>query len=127
MTERDARSAAFYLMLARAVATVHGLFAVFAVFGGFLLARLPWVIWPHVAAVLWTLGTLAFDWGRPLTPLEKSLRSRAGVPSFEVGFVQHYIMRTDYARTDARRLHVLLAIVVLTFNIFVYLLLFRPT
>ncbi|MBA3646436.1 MAG: DUF2784 domain-containing protein [Gemmatimonadaceae bacterium] len=113
-------------MLARAVATAHGLFAVFAVFGGFLIARLPWVIWPHVAAVLWTLGTLALDWGCPLTPLEKSLRSRAGAPSFDVGFVQHYIMRTDYTRTAARRLHVLLAIVVFTFNIFVYLRLFRP-
>jgi Protein of Unknown function (DUF2784) len=109
-----------YLFFARLVAASHLAYALFAAFGGLLVQRFPLIMWPHLAALVWAVGTLALDWGCPVTPWEKSLRERAGATSYEEGFVQHYILRTHYSRSGARRIHILLAIVLLLFNIFVY-------
>ena len=109
-----------HLFLARVVAAVHLAYAVFATFGGLLVQRYPLLLWLHLPALVWALGTLVLDWGCPVTPLEKSLREQAGAPSYEEGFVQHYILRTHYSRSGARRIHALLAIAILLFNVLVY-------
>lgn len=108
------------LFLARLVALVHIAYAVFAALGGLLVLRYRWLMWPQLIGLFWALGTLMLDWGCPLTPLEKSLRQRAGAPSYETGFVQHYFLRTNYSRAGARRIHALLAIAILLFNVLVY-------
>ena len=114
-----------YLRLARLVAFVHIGYALFAALGGLLVLRYRWLLWPHLVALFWALGTLSLDWGCPLTPLEKSLRERAGVPSYEPGFVQHYFLRTNYSESAARRVHLLLALVILLVNVLVYDLIFH--
>jgi len=113
-------SAMRYLFFARIVAAFHIAYALFAAFGGLLVPRFPLVMWPHLVALVWAFGTLTLDWGCPVTPLEKSLRERAGATSYEEGFVQHYILRTHYSRAGARRIHTLLAIALLLFNVLVY-------
>ena len=109
-----------FLFFARVVAAVHLAFALFAAFGGFLVQRFPLLMWPQLAALVWCLGTLALDWGCPVTPWEKSLRERAGTPSYDEGFVKKYLLRTHYSRSGARRIHTLLAIALLLFNVLVY-------
>jgi Protein of Unknown function (DUF2784). len=109
-----------YLLRARLVAAAHFAFSIFAVFGALLVRAFPFLLWVHLAAVLWAAGTLAFDWSCPLTPLEKELRARAGVSSYDSGFVQHYFLRTSHSPTEARRVHVLLSLALLTFNVFLY-------
>ena len=109
-----------YLVLAKVVAALHFTYAVFAALGGLLVSRFSLLIWLHLPALFWALGTLALDWGCPVTPLEKSLLQRAGAVSYDEGFVQHYILRTHYSRSGARRIHTLLAVVLLLFNVVVY-------
>jgi hypothetical protein len=109
-----------YLVRARLVAAAHIAFSVFAVFGGLLVGVFPILLWPHLAAVFWAAGTLSFDWSCPLTPLEKRLRVQAGVPSYDTGFVQHYFLRTSHSPSETRRVHVLLALALLSFNFFLY-------
>lgn len=82
--------------------------------------RVPVLLWTHIPALVWSIGTLSFDWGCPVTPLEKFLRERAGESSYEEGFVQHYVTRTTLSGGDARRLHVLLALALLVINVFAY-------
>jgi hypothetical protein len=109
-----------YLLFARVINSIHIAFALFAAFGGLLVLRFPLLMWPQLAALFWSLGTLALDWGCPVTPWEKSLRIRGGGTSYDEGFVQHYFLRTNYSRVGARRIHTLLALVLLIFNVWVY-------
>ncbi len=114
------RSGLAYLLLAKLVAFGHTAFSVFALFGGLLVARFGWVFWPHMVAFAWAFGTLAFDWGCPVTPFEKSLLERAGAPVYQEGFVQHYLTRTALSEDRARQLHVLLAIALGLANLLIY-------
>ncbi len=109
-----------YLILAKAVAAIHFLFSVFAVGGAFIVPVFPHLLWPHLVAVVWSVGTLAFDWGCPLTPWEKRLTERAGRDAYAEGFLQHYIFRAQRSPADSRRMHVYMAIALLVFNVAVY-------
>ncbi len=109
-----------YLVLAKLVALGHIAFAAFAILGGFLVARYVWLFWPHMLAFAWSFATLAFDWGCPVTPLEKSLLQRAGAPSYREGFVQHYLTRTTYSQQQSRRLHILLSAALVLANELIY-------
>lgn len=120
MTITETMSTAAYLYLARIVAVLHIAFAIFALFGGFVTSRAPALLWPHLASAAWAFGTLAFDWGCPVTPLEKYLRGRAGTASYDGGFVQHYLTRTAYSGKRSQRLHALLALMLLAINLFAY-------
>jgi hypothetical protein len=113
-----------YLMFARILNAFHIAFALFAAFGGLLVAQYHPLIWLHLPALFWSLGTLALDWGCPVTPWEKSLRIKGGGASYDEGFVQHYFLRTHYSRSGARRIHTLLAVALLAFNALVYLRIF---
>jgi len=67
-----------YRIAADLVLLVHFLFAAFAVFGGFLLLHsLDWA-WLPLPAVLWSSIVNLMGWTCPLTPVENSLRARAG-------------------------------------------------
>ena len=70
---------------------LHLTFVIFVVVGGFLVIRWPRLAWLHLPALFWavwieTSGTIC-----PLTPLEQSLRERAGEAAYAGSFINHYI------------------------------------
>ena len=81
-----------YAFLADLVMVLHFGFILLVVFGGFIALRWQRFALLHLPAVLWAIflelkpGTLC-----PLTPLEQSLRLRAGESAYGGGFIEHYL------------------------------------
>ncbi len=109
-----------YHLLANIVAVLHFAFVAFALAGGFFVRDRPILRALHILAVAWSFCTLAFDWGCPLTPMEKRFRATAGAPAFEEGFIQHYILRTSYTEQKSRAIHIFLAVVIVAINVLIY-------
>ena len=113
-----------YRFAADLVLLLHFLFAVLAVFGGALVAHnFNWA-WLHIPAVLWSSVVNLMSWTCPLTPLEKSLRTRAGQSGYPGGFIQHYVGRAVYPRGMPRRLELVAGISILVGNLVVYAAIF---
>lgn len=109
-----------YRIVADAVLLIHFLFAVFAVFGGALVAyNFNWA-WLHVPTVLWSSLVNLMGWTCPLTPVEKALRLRAGQTGYTGGFIQHYIGRAVYPGGMPRRLELVAGVSILVGNVVVY-------
>jgi hypothetical protein len=86
----------FYRLAADTVFILHLAFIVFVVLGGCLCWRWPRVVWAHGPAALYGVSIMLVGWICPLTPLENSLRERAGQQGFEGGFIEHYIVPLIY-------------------------------
>lgn len=111
----------FHRAVARVVAGVHLVFALFVMLGGVLVLRWPSLLWVHLFAVLWAGATTILDLGCPLTPWEKTAWRRGGREPYEEGFLQHYVMRRrTSSREESRRQHIALGIGVVVFNVVVY-------
>ena len=67
-----------YRLLADVVVLVHGAFIVFVIAGAFLLFQSRWWALLHFPAFVWGALIEFKGWVCPLTPLENSLRERAG-------------------------------------------------
>lgn len=78
------------------VVLLHLGFVLFVVAGGLLVLRWPGLAWVHLPAAAW--GTYAELTATlcPLTPLENTLRRRAGEGGYEGSFVEHYLMPLLY-------------------------------
>jgi hypothetical protein len=76
---------------------LHFGFILLVVFGGLLALRWQGFAFLHLPAVLWSLF-LEFKPGTicPLTPLEQSLRLRAGEAGYGGGFIEHYLETIIY-------------------------------
>ena len=114
-----------YRLLANAVVIVHGLFIAFVVLGGFLAWRRPWVAAFHIPAAVWGVLIEYGGWICPLTPLENSLRARAGDAGYAGGFVEHYVLPAIYPAGLTPRVQVVLGTMVLAINAFAYAVLIR--
>jgi hypothetical protein len=79
------------VLLANAVALLHGTAVVFMVSGSLLALRRPRVLWLHVPVSLVILGLYLTGSHCPLTDLELWLRERAGAPAYRGGFVGRYL------------------------------------
>lgn len=114
-----------YRLLANAVVAFHGLFILFVVLGGFLTWRWRWVAAVHIPCALWGI-LIEYRGGIcPLTPLENSLRARAGQQGYAGGFVEHYVLPVIYPKGLTAGVQVALGTLVLTVNLFAYSLLIR--
>ena len=78
-------------LLAYAVLVLHGLFIAWALLGGFVVVRWPWLAVLHLPALAWGLWIEASGGLCPLTPLENSLRRAAGETGYSGGFIEHYL------------------------------------
>ncbi len=109
-----------YRAAADGVLLIHFLFAAFAVFGGILVFFDASWAWVHVPTVLWSSIVNLMSWTCPLTPIEKSLRLRAGQTGYAGGFIQHYIGRAVYPRGMPRHLELVAGISIVVGNALVY-------
>ncbi len=102
-----------YSAVADLVVIVHFGFMAFVALGGFLAWRWRWLIWSHVAAVMWAVGSVTVGYDCPLTPLEKQLRRWAGEGAYAGGFVDRYIEDVVYPERYTSLVQVAIAAAVL--------------
>lgn len=116
-----------YKFLADAVAVFHLLFVVFAVTGGLLALRWPWIVCLHLPALAWGAAVEFTGWICPLTPLENWLRSAGGVAGYSGGFVDHYLLPLLYPASLDRELQLVLGSGLLAINAVAYFFVLRRT
>ena len=109
-----------YGVLADRVLALDALFVAFVVFGG--LAALRWrrAVFVHVPCALWGAWVALAGWICPLTPLEVSLRQRAGEGGYAGGFLEQYLVPILYPGDLTRGIQIGLGVVVLVLNIAIY-------
>ena len=107
-------------MGADAIVALHFAFVVFVVLGALLVLRWPRVACFHVPAVIWGALVEFTGWICPLTPLENSLRRRAGEAGYSGGFVEHYLLGLIYPEGLTRPVQLGLGLGVLLFNAVLY-------
>jgi hypothetical protein len=112
-------------LLADLVVAVHFAFVLFVVTGGFLALRWPRLGFLHVPAAIWG-AWIEFTGGIcPLTPLENTLRARAGEAGYTGSFIEHYILPVLYPSGLTRTMQLVLGSVVVAINLAIYLYLVR--
>ena len=109
-----------YRALADTVVITHLAFVLFVVLGGLLVLRWPKVAWAHVPAAVWGAAIEFGGWICPLTYLENHLRLMGGGEAYRGGFVDRYILHILYPQGLTRGTQVVLGIVVLAINGYVY-------
>jgi Protein of Unknown function (DUF2784) len=106
--------------LADLVVGLHFLFVVFVVVGGLLLVRWPALVWVHLPAAVWGALIEFRGWICPLTPLEKSLRARAGEAGYQGGFIEHYLLPVLYPSGLTQGVQLALGSLVIGVNVVIY-------
>jgi hypothetical protein len=114
-----------YRLLANAVVVFHALFILFVLFGGFLAWRWRWVAALHLPCAVWGMLIEYRGWICPLTPLENTLRAKAGEHGYSGGFVEHYLLPAIYPSGLTSRVQVVLGTFVLVVNVLAYTVLIR--
>ena len=114
-----------YRSLANAVVSIHALFILFVVLGGFLAWRRRWVAAVHIPCAIWGVLIEYRGWMCPLTPVENALRAKAGQQGYSGGFIEHYLMPTIYPSGLTPRVQALLGTFVLVVTAFAYTVLLR--
>jgi len=109
-----------YRILADLVLIAHGLFVAFVMFGGLLALWKPRAAYWHLPALAWGSMVIGMGWICPLTPLEVSLRERAGQEGYAGGFIEHYVLGLIYPEGITRTTQVLLAALLIVGNVVVY-------
>jgi hypothetical protein len=102
------------------VLLLHFLFALFAVFGGFLALVDRRVILLHLPTVVWSSVVNLANWTCPLTPLEKNLRLRADQQAFQGSWIERYVEPIVRPLGMPRRMELVAGISVVVWNIIVY-------
>jgi hypothetical protein len=113
-------SPAAYRALADTVVLVHLAFVLWVVLGGLAALRWPRLAWAHLPAAAWGAAIEFGGWICPLTYLENHLRLLGGGEAYRGGFVDRYILHILYPQGLTRGTQVVLGIVVLAINGYVY-------
>ena len=110
----------FYRWLAVVVLLFHFAFLAFVLLGALLVVRWPRVAWAHVPMAAW--GIFVEFAGRvcPLTPLENSLRARAGEQAYASGFIAHYLTAAIYPAGLTRAVEIAIGTLALLCNAALY-------
>lgn len=103
-------------VLADAVLVVHALFLGWVILGGLAVWRWPRLAVLHLSALAWGVWIEVSGRVCPLTPLEVSLRRRAGQPGYSGGFIDHYVGGILYPAGLTRQTQWLLAGALILFN-----------
>ena len=114
-------------LLADAVLVVHLAFVAFVVGGGLLVLRSPRWAALHLPAAAWGVLVEYSGWTCPLTPLENHYRRLGGQAGYQGGFIDHYILPVLYPHGLTRATQLLLGVLVVAFNAWIYWRAFRRT
>jgi uncharacterized membrane protein YhhN len=109
-----------YRILADLVVGLHFLFVLFVVLGGLLVLRWPRLAYVHVPVAIYGALIELVGWICPLTPLENSLRARAGEVGYQGSFIEHYILPVLYPSALTRPVQLVLGFLVLALNLAIY-------
>ena len=93
------------LLLASAVAVLHGAVVLFMLTGALLAVRWPRLVLAHAPVAVAVLAVNLAGAPCPLTTLELALRERAGVPPYDGGFLGHVLfgpLGLDVAATSTQ-------------------------
>jgi uncharacterized protein DUF2784 len=85
-----------YQLLAELVMLLHFGFLAYVALGGFLAWRWPWLVVPHVVAVVWGALNATVGIPCPLTAWEYAARRRAGELGLPRGFIDTYLTGVVY-------------------------------
>lgn len=107
-------------VLANLVVVFHFAFVLFVVLGGLLVLRWRWVAFLQVPAALWGAWIELTGWVCPLTPLEQSLRLKAGEQGYSGSFIEHYLLPLLYPSALTRNIQLFLGCLVLGLNLGIY-------
>ena len=109
-----------YGLMADALLLLHGAFVLFVVAGGLLVLRWPFLAWLHLPAAVWGAAIEFAGFVCPLTPLENAWRRAAGGTGYEGGFIGHYVTAALYPAGLTRTVQVVLGLLVLAVNGWIY-------
>ena len=112
-------------ILADGVLLLHGAFIVWATFGALAVWRWPRLVWAHLPALAWGLWIEASAGICPLTPLEMSLRHRAGQGTYQGSFIDHHLGALIYPQGLTSQAQLRIAIGLAAFNLLLYGLIIR--
>ena len=96
------------------------MFVLFVVLGGLLVLRWPRLAYLHLPAATWGVVIEFAGWVCPLTPLEQSLRLKAGEQGYSGSFIEHYLLPLLYPSALTRTIQVVLGIIVIAVNLGIY-------
>lgn len=109
-----------YALLAGLIVVFHLAFVVFAAAGALLVLRRPAVAWVHVPVAVWA-AFIEFSGGIcPLTPVENTLRARAGLDYYTGDFVARYLFPVLYPDGLTRQAQFLIGGAVVAVNLAAY-------
>jgi hypothetical protein len=96
------------------------MFVLFVVAGGLLALRWPRLAYVHLPAAAWGVLIELTGWVCPLTPLEQSLRLKAGEQGYSGSFIEHYVLPLLYPSALTRTIQVGLGAIVIAVNLCIY-------
>jgi hypothetical protein len=120
-----ARSRLVAPFAADVVVALHFAFVAFATLGGLLVARWPRIAWLHLPAAAWGVYIELSGAICPLTPLENRLRAAGGMPTYEGGFIDRYVMPILYPVGLTRDTQLWLGVALVGINVAAYLFAWR--
>ena len=109
-----------YRLTADFVVVIHLAFILFAVLGGLLVLRYRRFALLHLPALVWAVLISLAGWVCPLTPLEKWLRERAGLVSYDTTFIERYLLPIIYPGELTRGIQIFLGLLLLVLNLGIY-------
>jgi hypothetical protein len=99
--------------LVNLILTVHFLYLMFVVLGGFLAWRWPRVFWLHLLSAIWGVLIIFELVNCPLTMAERWARQRAGQTTTDRGFIDRYVTGVIYPERDLHQAQAAVVLVVL--------------
>jgi hypothetical protein len=108
------------IYLADLVVVIHFSYVLFVLLGGLLVLRWPRLAYVHLPAAAWGVLIELTGWVCPLTPLEQSLRLKAGEQGYSGSFIEHYVLPLLYPSALTRPIQIGIGAIVIAVNLYIY-------
>lgn len=112
-------------LLADLVLVLHLAFVLLAALGVLLVRRWHRWVYVHLPVLVYAVVIELVGFRCPLTPLEKSLRRRAGGAGYDGGFVEHYVVPILYPGEWTATTRIAVSVALVASNVVAYWLVWR--